>query len=153
MRILYSHLSYSHSQTCSLFLSSYRGGWLPFRWKSLEDELVSFQKYSNGGKATIFPIIQIILARGNSGQATLDWVDKVSQWNFERVVPAHLDAPLEMGPKEFRLTFDFIREGVNEVRFCDEDVAFLRSAEEGFLGFSVYDSKLGPLRGKSKCNL
>jgi len=129
------------------------GGWLPFRWKSEEDELKAFQVYSKGGKATIFPIIQIILARGNSGQATQAWVDKVSQWDFDRVVPAHLDAPLAMGPSEFRSNFDFIREGVNEVRFCDEDVAFLRSAEEGFLDFSVYKSKLGPLRSRTVCGL
>lgn len=129
------------------------GGWLPFRWKSEEDELKSFRKYSNGGKATIFPIIQIILARGNSGQATQEWVDKVSQWNFERVVPAHLDAPLDMGPKEFRSNFDFIRKGANEVRFCDEDVAFLRNAEKGFLKFSVFESNLGPLQSRTVCNL
>lgn len=129
------------------------GGWLPFRWKSEEDEVKSFDKYMNSGRATIFPIIQIILARGNSGQATLEWVDKVSQWNFERVVTAHLDAPLDMGAKEFRSNFDFIKEGVNQVRFCDEDVAFLRVAEEGFLGFSVYPSKLGPLRGRTVCGL
>ena len=129
------------------------GGWMPFAWKSQEDELKSFQIYSNGGKATIFPIIQVILARGNSGQATQAWVDKVSQWDFERVVPAHLDAPLAMSPNEFRSNFDFLRKGVNEVRFCDEDAAFLRSAEEGFLNFSVYESKLGPLQSRIKCGL
>lgn len=129
------------------------GGWKPFQWKSEEDELKSFQTYSKGGKPTIFPIIQIILARGNSGQATQEWVDKVSQWDFNRVIPAHLDAPLAMGPAEFRSNFDFIREGVNQVRFCDEDVAFLRSAEEGFLSFSVYKSKLGPLESKTICGL
>ena len=59
------------------------GGWKPFEWKSPEDEIKSFQTYSNDGKATIFPIIQIILARGNSGQATQEWVNRVSKWDFD----------------------------------------------------------------------
>ncbi len=49
--------------------------------------------------------------------------------------------------------FSFIEKGVNEVRFCDEDVKFLREAEDGFLNFSVYKSKLGTLRGRSDCGL
>jgi len=50
-----------------------------------------------------------------------------------------------MNPVDFRSNFDFIAKRVNEVRFCDEDVRFLREAEEGFLNFSVYQSSLGPL--------
>lgn len=128
-------------------------GWKPFEWKSAEQEIQSFAVYSQGGRAAIFPIIQIILARGDSGQATKAWADKVSRWRFERVIPQHLDAPLKMGPKEFRSNFDFIDRGVNEVRFCDEDVRFLREAEEGFLNFSVYKSSLGTLRGERACGL
>ena len=40
------------------------GGWMPFQWKSPEAELVDFETYSQGGKPTLLPIIQIILARG-----------------------------------------------------------------------------------------
>ena len=128
-------------------------GWLPFSWRSEAAELKAFDVYSQGGSPTVFPIIQIILARGNSGQATLDWVNKVKQWNFHRVIPQHLDAPLALGPDQFAKAFSFIEKGVNEVRFCDEDVKFLREAENGFLNFSVYKSKLGTLRGRSDCGL
>lgn len=127
------------------------GGWLPFRWREGMD-IKAFEAYSAEGKPTIFTIIQIILARGDSGQATQRWVDTVKEWDFKRVVPAHLDAPLSIGPAEFAQTFDFIREGRNQVRFCDEDVAFLRKAEEGVLRFSVYKSKLGALVG-NRCDL
>jgi hypothetical protein len=128
------------------------GGWLPFAWKSEEAELKAFEAYKNNGKPTVFPIIQIILSRGNSGQALQEWVDKVKKWKFERVVPAHLDSPIAMGPSEFVETFAFLQKGRNEVRFCDEDVFFLRKAEESFLNFSVFKSKLGTLRGPS-CGL
>jgi len=124
------------------------GGWLPFSWRDPESELKAFEAFSGNGKPTILPIIQIILSRGDSGKATLEWVDKVKHWDFERVVPAHLDAPLAIGPQEFAETYNYIRKGKNEVRFCDEDVAFLRKAEEGVLSFSVYKSALGVLRGR-----
>ena len=128
-------------------------GWLPFSWKSEDAELKAFNVYSRSGTPTIFPIIQIILARGNSGEATLEWVKKVAKWPFRRVIPQHLDAPLALGPEEFTKTFAFIEKGINEVRFCDEDVKFLREAEEGFLNFSVYKSNLGTVRGNPYCGL
>lgn len=127
------------------------GGWMPFKWKSVEAELESFEAFRGGGKPSVYPIVQIILARGNSGEALRQWVDKVTSWNFDRVIPAHLDAPLAFGPKEFAETFDFARSGRNTVRFCDKDVKLLRAAEEGPLNFSVYKSSLGTLMGKS-CN-
>ena len=126
------------------------GGWKPVSWKGEEKELKDFGVFSANGKPTILPIIQIILARGPKDVA--QWVDRITKWKFERVIPAHLDAPLAMGPAEFAEAFDFVRKGRNEVRFCDEDVAFLRKAEEGFLNFSVYKTDLGVLRGKP-CDL
>lgn len=127
------------------------GGWYPVEWRGTEDK--AFQIFSNQGKPTVLPIIQIILSRGEDGKAAKEWVNKITKWDFERVIPQHLNAPLNnIGPKEFAETFQFVYDKVNMVRFCDEDVKFLREAEEGFLSFSVYKSKLGVLRGRD-CNL
>ena len=98
----------------------------------------------------MLPIIQIILSRNVPELER--WLDVVCGWNFVRVVPAHLDAPLAIGPEGFRGAFGGFAggksgKGVNGVRFCDEDVAFLRRAEEGPLKFSVYGTDLGVLRG------
>ena len=101
----------------------------------------------------MLPIIQIILSRGKDGAAAKEWVDNVCNWKFDRVVPAHLDAVIDVGPEGFREAFAFAYEGENKVRFCDEDARFLREAEEGFLNFSVYKSKLGTLRGEKDCGL
>lgn len=126
------------------------GGWKPVDWK--ETEVLDFERYSAGGKPAVLPIIQIILARGP--QQVNEWVDIVTKWDFDTVIPAHLDAPLKIKPAEFGKAFEFAKTGRNEVRFCDEDVAFLRAAEEGFLSFSVFDSPLGALRGRDgKCGL
>jgi hypothetical protein len=75
----------------------------------------------------------------------------VKQWPFTRIIPQHLNAPITISPKEFEDVFSFINEGKNIVRFCDDDVKFLREAEEGFLNFSVYKSNLGTLQGKRDC--
>ena len=125
------------------------GGWKPFSWG--QDEIKDFEVFSAGGKPTILPIIQIILSRGPD--EVKRWLDVVGKWDFTRVVPAHLDAPLSIGPEEFKEPFSFVESGRNEVRFCDEDVAFLRAAEEGPLSFSVYKSSLGALKGKNACGL
>ena len=54
-------------------------------------------------------------------------------------------------PLQFDAAFGRSR---NEVRACDEDVQFLRKAEEGVLNFSVYRSELGTLRGATgECGL
>ena len=76
----------------------------------------------------------------------------VQSWSFDTVVPQHLDAPLALGPADFAAPFEFAKNGGNEVRFCDEDVALLREAENGPLAFSVGKTTLGPLTG-AKCNL
>lgn len=124
------------------------GGWKPFSWGP--DEIKDFERFSANGKPTILPIIQIILARGP--EEVTRWLNVVTKWDFERVVPMHLDAPLALKPSQFEETFDFVKKGKNEVRFCDEDVSFLRAAENGPLNFSVYKSSLGTLRGEN-CGL
>ena len=121
------------------------GGWMPFTWNP-ESELIDFNKYIDGGKLTSLPIIQIILARGTD--QLKDLLRITDSWDFERVIPMHLDAPVIAGPKEFKEALRWVDDGRNEVRFCDEDVAFLRSAEEGILNFSVFPTKYGVLRGR-----
>ena len=123
------------------------GGWQPFAWRE-EDEVRSFERYSKNGKLALLPIIQIILNRGVADDSLKTWVDRVCGWDFDTVVPAHLDAPVKATPADFREPFQFYKSGSNDVRFCDEDVALLREAERGPLKFSVTPTTYGPLAGK-----
>ncbi len=123
------------------------GGWQPFEWNAA-DEVKSFEQYSKNGKLALLPIIQIILNRGVSDKSLETWVDRVCGWDFDTVVPAHLDAPVKATPADFREPFQFASRGMNDVRFCDEDVALLREAERGPLKFSVTPTTYGPLAGK-----
>lgn len=71
----------------------------------------------------------------------------MTEWNFNRAVLMHLDAPLSLSPSEFEDAFLFLSTSYYKVIFCDEDVEFLRKVEEGPLNFSVYKTPLGTLRG------
>lgn len=52
-------------------------------------------------------------------------------------------------PETLRKAFAFLDKGENTVRFCDEDVAFLRDALEGLPpNLALFDTPLGPLRGE-----
>jgi hypothetical protein len=127
------------------------GGVLPFTWRDSTSK--AFATFADGGKPNIAPIIQIIMSR--APDATRKWVDVVTSWQFDRVVPAHFDAPLAIGPKEFAESFEFLSKG-NEVRACDEDIQFLRESIESLDALppdlALFPTPLGPLRGK-QCNL
>ncbi|KAH8097708.1 DUF4336-containing protein [Aureococcus anophagefferens] len=64
-------------------------GWKPFEWKSEAKERRAFEAFAQNGKPTILPIIQIILARGDSGAATAAWVSRVSTYSDQ----PHLRSP------------------------------------------------------------
>ena len=127
-------------------------GWagvLPFAWRDTTP--VAFEAFRDGGKPVVVPIIQIILSR--APDAARKWVDVVTSWDFQRVLPAHFETNLAVKPKELRQAFAFLDEGKNSVRFCDEDVAFLREALDSLPpDLALYDTPLGPLRGKA-CGL
>ena len=57
------------------------------------------------------------------------------------VVPAHYDAPLNIGPAQFAEAFDFIRRGRNEVRTCDEDVRWVRGIVNGIPPYCPGDAR------------
>ena len=41
---------------------------------------------------------------------------QVMSWDFERVIPAHFDAPIAATPATLRPAFNFLAVGTNEVR-------------------------------------
>ncbi|PSN19362.1 hypothetical protein C7271_07745 [filamentous cyanobacterium CCP5] len=83
-------------------------GLYPFSWQPGWQQ--TFESLRGGGRLFVAPILQtLILNRGP--ETVLDWVDKVSSWQFERVIPAHLDAPVATSPEEFRRAFAFLDQG------------------------------------------
>jgi hypothetical protein len=80
-------------------------GWFPFQWGPGWQE--SFTTLHRQGALRVAPILEtLILNRGT--QLTLDWVEQVCQWPFQRIIPCHSEAPITAGAVEFRQAFSFL---------------------------------------------
>ncbi|MEO1094279.1 MAG: DUF4336 domain-containing protein [Cyanobacteria bacterium J06638_28] len=103
-------------------------GLYPFRWQS--DWAKSFQTLHGEGRPFVAPVLQTLIFN-RAANLVLDWVDRVAQWPFERVIPCHLDAPLNMNATEFRAAFEFLKgsPAYQHSRLPDADFRFLKELE------------------------
>ncbi len=80
-------------------------GLYPFDWQTGWYE--SFEQLRRNGQLLVAPILQtLIFNRGPD--AVLAWADKISQWDFQQVIPCHFSAPVKATPADFRRAFDFL---------------------------------------------
>jgi Domain of unknown function (DUF4336) len=84
------------------------GGLYPFQWQ--ENWEKSFQTIQGQGRLLVAPILQQLILNRDP-QQTEDWIDQVTQWDFQQIVPCHLQAPIVATPAEFRAAFDFLLQG------------------------------------------
>ena len=91
-------------------------GWFPFRWKDGWKQ--SFEALRGGGHLFVAPILQALILN-RAPKETIDWADRVANWNFQRIIPCHFDAPIEAGSRQFRQAFAFLekRSAVGEGLF------------------------------------
>ena len=90
----------------------YDGGLYPWKW--VESELPSFKALQGG--LLVAPILRkLILNR--EPERVLDWVDKVSKWPFQRIIPAHFANDVKATPKDFTDAFSFLLEEEKGLRF------------------------------------
>ncbi len=114
-------------------------GLFPFKWR--ENWQRSFELLRGNGRLFVAPILQTIILN-RSPQQTLKWADQVANWNFERVIPCHLDAPIDATPQEFRQAFTFLEEAAIAT-LPQEDFALLWQIEA-----RLNRSGVTPPRGK-----
>lgn len=86
-------------------------GLYPFRWRS--DWQQSFLALHAEGRPFVAPVLQTLIFNRDP-KTVIGWVDQVAQWQFERVIPCHLEAPIAMGPAEFRAAFSFIHTDIGQ---------------------------------------
>eukprot|EP00281_Chroomonas_sp_CCMP1168_P007690 CAMPEP_0206273716 /NCGR_PEP_ID=MMETSP0047_2-20121206/34757_1 /ASSEMBLY_ACC=CAM_ASM_000192 /TAXON_ID=195065 /ORGANISM="Chroomonas mesostigmatica_cf, Strain CCMP1168" /LENGTH=487 /DNA_ID=CAMNT_0053702857 /DNA_START=191 /DNA_END=1654 /DNA_ORIENTATION=+ len=87
------------------------------------------------GKVFVPPLLQeLVLDR--EPVRVLAFADKIAQWDFERIIPAHFSSPAAATPKQFRAAFSFLETGTEafpeslEVAPLCGDDEFLRSSSE-----------------------
>jgi Domain of unknown function (DUF4336) len=79
-------------------------GLYPFVWQS--DWRQAFLDLSPG-QLLVAPILQTLILN-RAPISTITWVDRVSQWDFEQIIPCHFDAPIAATPAQFRAAFNFL---------------------------------------------
>lgn len=80
-------------------------GLYPFQWTP--DWKRCFNALHAGGRIFVAPILQaLILNRAPS--ETIQWANTVAKWNFQRIIPCHLEAPVAASPSQFRQAFTFL---------------------------------------------
>jgi len=107
-------------------------GWYPFHWKlGWQRSFAALRKH----RLIVAPILQrLILNR--EPQIVIDWAQKVASWDFERIIPCHLDAPIAADAIEFRAAFSFLEKNSDRA-LPDEDFELLKEIEQGLIKTKV----------------
>lgn len=80
-------------------------GFYPFRWKPHWEE--SFEKLQGNGRLLVAPVLQTLILN-RAPRETIKFANLVVSWQFDRLIPCHFQAPLEVSPREFRQAFCFL---------------------------------------------
>jgi hypothetical protein len=59
------------------------------------------------GKVFVSPVVRTFIYERTVDE-TSEWVKRIAQWRFNKIIPAHLDAPIAAGPAEFLAAFEFL---------------------------------------------
>ncbi len=81
-------------------------GLYPFRWQP--DWQDSFQALHRQGQISVAPILKTLIFNRDP-EAVLTWAKQMATWQFEQIIPAHLDAPIKANPQQLLAAFDFLR--------------------------------------------
>ncbi|MEO1133373.1 MAG: DUF4336 domain-containing protein, partial [Cyanobacteria bacterium J06639_1] len=98
-------------------------GFFPFQWRA--DWERSFEQLRRDGQLLVAPVLQSLILNRNP-HATLRWVERVASWDFDRIIPCHLDSPLTASPEEFRQAFRFLN---TSAALPEEDVHFIHQLD------------------------
>lgn len=80
-------------------------GLFPFQWRP--NWQYSFAALRGNGRLFVAPILQTLIL-DRAPDKTLHWVERVANWDFERIIPCHLEAPIAATPQQFRQAFAFL---------------------------------------------
>ena len=118
-------------------------GLFPFKWNS--DWKRSFEALRGDGRLFVAPVLQSLILN-RAPKETIEWADKVASWDFQRIVPCHLDLPVSAKPQDFRQAFCFLERfpavsaGVfesNTYPLPEVDFKAIRDLDAGLSGLGI----------------
>lgn len=80
-------------------------GIFPFKWHPNWKQ--SFEALRGNGRVFVAPVLQTLILN-RAPQETIAWANRVSTWDFQRIIPCHLDSPLTVTSQQFRQAFSFL---------------------------------------------
>ena len=80
-------------------------GLFPFRWTP--DWLDSYKAIYRDGQLFVAPVLQLLILNRDPAEVRR-WVGQVTQWEIQRVMPAHLASPVAATKEEVRRAFEFV---------------------------------------------
>ena len=105
-------------------------GLYPFKWKA--DWKRSFNALRGNGRLFVAPILQTLILN-RAPQETINWADKIANWDFVRIIPCHLESPIAAEPYQFRQAFAFLEKQptTNSCCLLEEDLQVLKEIDQG----------------------
>ncbi len=103
-------------------------GLYPFKWR--QDWQRSFEALRGDGRLFVAPILQTLILN-RAPKETIDWADTVARWEFERVIPCHLDAPIDANGYQFRQAFAFLEQREDGFALPEADFQLLKEIDNG----------------------
>lgn len=101
-------------------------GLYPFQWQPNWQD--SFHTLRGDGRLFVAPILQALILN-RAPRETLNWVDRIAQWDFQRIIPCHLDSPITATPDQFRQAFCFLKVHNQSCTLPEEDFQVLRGID------------------------
>lgn len=118
-------------------------GLFPFRWTSNWKR--SFNALRGDGRLLVAPILQTLILNRDP-QTTLDWVYRMSCWDFKRIIPCHFAAPIEADAHQFRQAFHFLEpskteqatfQGRSPCGLVEDDLELLRELDQNLTRWGI----------------
>jgi hypothetical protein len=94
-----------------------------YPWAWSQSEVPNFNSFK--GYLLVAPILRELLLN-REPEVVLDWVARVSRWNFKRIIPCHFENNVKTTNKEFYEAFNFLR-GAKEKKVPNPDDCSLLS--------------------------
>ncbi len=116
-------------------------GFFPFQWR--KDWERSYEALRGDGRIFVAPVLQSLILN-RAPQETINWADKVAQWDFQWIIPCHFDAPIKAEPQQFRQAFSFLEKytigglvNSNSYPLPEDDFQVLRDIDQGLNRFKI----------------
>jgi len=105
-------------------------GLFPFRWTSGWRE--SFRSIYRDGRLLVAPVLQVLILN-RAPEAVSRWVEQITAWDIQRVIPAHLAAPVAATADDVARAFRCVCEGKAELPA--EDLETLKGLNEALMAW------------------